>query len=275
MEDKGQTLDLPMKGSGRSRRRLRLNASSPTKLQKAERSPPKKKTFNLDSVNASNSELTTSCSSDRVHSGGSTLDRRLTRSASKRWLKVYESSAPMLQNETPIASTSMLPPPQPVVPLVRTTTCGMTTRLRFQNSKNGCTDVNRISQNFSQRLSFDQISNTSDYGTASEHSRKCSVASGGMSPISDSGHSCASISGIESLGTSSSDEAAPSQGTAMEWVHQPDPWVGETLDLIRPRVTVHTVEGVIAFIPDVNRSEYSGVFSVTIKDNVDGNKMYR
>lgn len=266
MDDKVSASEMP--GPGRSRRRL--NVSSPpkgAKVQKISCSPVKKNCKSLASADAAPVPPV-----ERAR-GVTSLDRRLTRSASKRWLKIYESSVPMQEGVT-VSSDGMLPPSHPVP---RVSTSAMVTRHRYRTqgvSRGVCTDVNKISQNFFKRLSFDQISNTSDYGTASEHSRKCSVASGGMSPVSDSGNSChcASISGVESLGTSSGDETNP-HANVMDWADKP--WVCGSTALLKPRVTVHRVDDVAAFIPDHNRSQHEGEFKVSIRRGNTEEEMYR
>lgn len=253
-----------------SRSRRRLNVGSPTKIQRVLSSPDKN---HCRTAPSTSSTLEPNATPLDNGAAVSKLDRRLTRSASKRWLKIYESSVPMLQDAgQTVSSSSMLPPPQPAVVSSKLSSGGMLTRRRYRSLRNGrgsTTDVNKISQNLFKRLSFDQISNTSDYGTASEHSRKCSVASGGMSPVSDSGQSChcASISGIESLGTSSGDDT-PSDTNDTEWVEKP--WATRV-----PSVSVHHVEGVAAFIPDANRSEFCGDFKVSIQRGHQEDLMYR
>lgn len=286
MDSKCSTSDMS------SRPRRRLNVLSPPKAQNNECSSAAVcgECWNTSSdpvepapsTSASGRVLPmTSYKLHSEHGGGvsKVLDRRLTRSASKRWLKIYESSVSVQQDDvtpTVASSANMLPPPQPLVQASRPSSGGIVTRLRnrtLKNSRGSCTDVNKISQNLLTRLSFDQVSNTSDYGTASEHSRKCSVASGGMSPVSDSGNSChcASMSGVESLGTSSEDDTPP-HTNEFEWVDKT--CAMESDDLRQPRITVHTVEGVSAFIPDGNRSGYSGNFTVT-RRGVNEEEMYR
>ncbi|KAK3928567.1 Protein YIPF5 [Frankliniella fusca] len=270
MEDKCRALEM----RGRSRRRL--DVSSPPKKSKSECEPmPSTSYCSSNSLDKPDHDLSVS---NKNGSGESNMvDRRLTRSASKRWLKIYESNAQNLRDG--VCSTSdksMLPPPQPVAKPSQPSASGAITRLRNRTQGNRAgNDVHKMSQSFFQRLSFDQISNTSDYGTASEHSRKCSVASGGMSPVSDSGNSChcASISGIESLGTSSGDETPP-HISDLGW-NMDKPWDSESSVLPKPKVTAYAVDGVTAFIPDQNKSLFDGDFKVTIKNHGHEKNMYR
>ncbi|XP_067005176.1 uncharacterized protein [Anabrus simplex] len=231
---------------------------------------------------------------------------RVTRSVTKEWLGTSGCKDEPLGAK--INQSSMKPPclSVPLFHVKDNNYSGIITRRRYRSMLEG----GRSAEFYrglkgvccvNSRLSFDHISNTSEYGTASDSSKNCSVEEerqGSPWSACDSCH-CDSVSGVGSMPSASDDEGVTSDSSEYCKDMEPD-HLNQVIDLSQsgwdsdgsaeteklsewdcPEVRDVTdvvlirADQVTAIIPTENCNQYQGEFKIQLMEGNDNEEIYR
>nr|CAD7449303.1 unnamed protein product [Timema bartmani] len=231
---------------------------------------------------------------------------RLTRSSTKQWQEMFgqDKSTRRLDNDM------MKPPdPPPLQPQLRGGTSGVITRTRYRNLVRDVPQLQPATKtiklsNSCGSLLFDSFGNTSDYGTASDDSKNCSLVMDRLDQdrFRESCH-CSSMSTVGSI--QSEDEPAADMieediATDTDAADLSNTrWDSDCSELDQPFVTVEMdwdseaeleclrkvresakvvmicEEKVTAIIPTINPSGYRGKYRINLNTENDGNSYRR
>nr|CAD7268798.1 unnamed protein product [Timema shepardi] len=224
---------------------------------------------------------------------------RLTRSSTKQWQEMFgqDKSTRRLDNDM------MKPPePPPLQPQLRGGTTGVVTRTRYRNLVRDVPQLQPATKtlklsNACGSLLFDSFGNTSDYGTASDDSKNCSVVTDRLDQdsVRESCH-CSSVSGMGSVQSEAVDMIEEDVATDSEAADLSNTgWDSDCGELGQPCVTVEMdwdseaeleclrkvresakvvmicEEKVTAIIPTINPSGYRGKYRINLNTENDGN----
>lgn len=220
---------------------------------------------------------------------------RITRSSSRTWQKTSESK----KKVDNLINFSMNPPPSPGLLFTPNRTSGVLTRRQYKSLLHNLSEKDSdksqtlvCNGDKSFKLSLELITNSSDYGTASESSRNCSLGNE-FSPVSSkSNSSCESDSGTSELAPNLDRISANTYGTAEIYKEVDDvctdlsntgwdsdsnvvevDWENKHLQECG-EVTILRAGQVTAIIPKINNSGYDGKFSIHLKSR-ERSKFYR
>ncbi|XP_063230691.1 uncharacterized protein LOC134535489 [Bacillus rossius redtenbacheri] len=219
------------------------------------------------------------------------LRKRLTRKSMKEWEKMLDP-----EGCSSGSGSVMGPPSLPVSN--RGSSYGVLTRRRYKKMRSDGSLPTELHQGLKALHlsgSFDRASITSDYGTASEDSKNSSFRTE-LSPCHSPGNSChcPSMSDVDSLSCDSDGITTIQEEDEMECDLSTAPWDSDASDNAgKPggfdseaelecfrhlresmKVTYLKTEDVVAIIPTVNSSGYTGDFSINIKSG-EGESLYR